>query len=80
MVKQFGNCWLYRDKGDGNHYCFSKARPVLQERDDRTEIIWVETTGAGDMVVVKPDAFHKLTPTRLKPGEGPMRAQITIEI
>lgn len=76
MAKQFGNCWLSRDKRGafGNVYSLTKARPKLIPNDNRTVKEWDSD------VDIDSDIFHKLTPTRLKPGEGPMRAQITIEI
>ena len=77
MAKQFGNVWLSRDKGKGKHdnlYVLTKRRPELREVDDRTVREWDAD------VYFTPEFFQSLTKTRLKPGEGPMRAKISIEI
>ena len=73
MAKQFGNVWLCRDKGGRSNYWISRKRPTLVPTDDRT--YW-ECTGV--MEPVAPNVFHSLTDVRLKPGEGPVRAQVSI--
>lgn len=72
MPKRYGNCWLYRDNKDNNgvnRYRISKKRPT-----------WINGWRIeGASIEFVPLLFHKLSSVRLKPGEGPMRAQISIE-
>lgn len=76
MAKQFGNCWLSRDKSALNSYNISKARPVFDDCDDQTLKIW----DAPAIIEMDFQLFHKLSSVRLKPGEGPMRAEFKLTI
>ncbi len=72
MAKQFGNCWLSRDAGElWAGYNVSKSRPRRNKEGN-----WIGVT----MSLFDVRMFHRLTDVRLKPGDGPMRAQLSIKL
>lgn len=78
MAKQFGNVWMARDKGGGNEYFISISRPRKKTVWIAGMILWKSASGGH---FVASHLFHQRFPKiRLNPGEGPVRAQISMEL